>query len=53
MPLRLSSADYQNLLEVARSTHDPRQLHRAQALLSNSNFGFPVAPRLLMEADFA
>src|SRR5207249_5487564 len=33
MPLRLSSTDYQNLLEVAHSTHDPRQLHRAQALL--------------------
>jgi hypothetical protein len=23
------------------------------ALISNSNFGFPVAPRLLMEVDFA
>ena len=33
MPLRLSPTDYQNLLEVASSTHDPRQLHRAQALL--------------------
>ena len=33
MPLRLSPTDYQNLLEVAHSTHDPRQLHRAQALL--------------------
>jgi transposase len=33
MPLRLSPTDYQNLLEVAHSAHDPRQLHRAQALL--------------------
>jgi len=33
MSLRLSPTDYQNLLEVAHSTHDPRQLHRAQALL--------------------
>ena len=33
MPLRLSPADYHNLLEVAHSTHDPRQLYRAQALL--------------------
>ena len=33
MPLRLSPTDYQNLLAVAHSTHDPRQLHRAQALL--------------------
>jgi transposase len=33
MPLRLSPTDYHNLLEVAHSTHDPRQLHRAQALL--------------------
>src|SRR4030095_535567 len=33
MPLRLSPADYHTLLEVAHSTHDPRQLHRAQALL--------------------
>jgi len=33
MPLRLSPTDYQNLLAVAHATHDPRQLHRAQALL--------------------
>ena len=33
MPLCLSPTDYRNLLEVAHSTHDPRQLHRAQALL--------------------
>jgi transposase len=33
MLLRLSPTDYQNLLEVGHSTHDPRQLHRAQALL--------------------
>jgi transposase len=33
MPLPLSPADYHTLLEVAHSTHDPRQLHRAQALL--------------------
>ena len=33
MPLRLSPTDYQNLLVVAHATHDPRQLHRAQALL--------------------
>jgi hypothetical protein len=33
MPLRLSPIEYQNLVEVAHSTHDPRQLHRAQALL--------------------
>jgi transposase len=33
MSLRLSPTDYQNLLEVAHSTHDPRQRHRAQALL--------------------
>jgi transposase len=33
MSLRLSPTDYQNLLEVAQATHDPRQLHRAQALL--------------------
>jgi transposase len=33
MPLRLSPADYPTLLEVAHSTHDPRQRHRAQALL--------------------
>ena len=33
MPLRLSSTDYQNLVEVAHSTHDSRQMHRAQALL--------------------
>src|SRR5919198_1820723 len=33
MPLHFSPTDYQNLLEVAHSTHDPRQLHRAQALL--------------------
>jgi len=33
MSLRLSLTDYQNLLEVAHATHDPRQLHRAQALL--------------------
>jgi transposase len=33
MSLRLSPTDYQNLLEVAHPTHDPRQLHRAQALL--------------------
>ena len=33
MPLRLSPTDYQNLLEMAHSTHDPRQLHGAQALL--------------------
>ena len=29
----VSPTDYQNLLEMAHSTHDPRQLHRAQALL--------------------
>ena len=33
MPLRLSPTDYQNLLAVAPSTHDPRPRHRAQALL--------------------
>jgi transposase len=33
MPLRLSPTEYQNLVEVAHSTYDPRQLHRAQALL--------------------
>jgi transposase len=33
MPLRLSPADYPNLLEVAHAAHDPRQLHRAQAFL--------------------
>ena len=33
MPLRLSSLDYQNLVAVAHSTHDARQMHRAQALL--------------------
>jgi hypothetical protein len=33
MPLRLSPTDYQNLVKLAHSTHDPRQLHRAQALL--------------------
>lgn len=33
MPLRLSSTDYQNLVEVAQSAHDARQMHRAQALL--------------------
>jgi len=33
MPLHLSPTNYQNLLEVAQSTHDPRQLYRAQALL--------------------
>jgi transposase len=33
MPLRLSHAEYQRLVELARSTHDPRQLHRAQALI--------------------
>jgi transposase len=33
MPLSLSSQEYQRLLEVAHTTHDPRQLHRAQALL--------------------
>jgi transposase len=33
MPLHLSPTDYQNLLEVAHATHDPRQLHRAPALL--------------------
>lgn len=32
MPWRLSSTDYQNLVEVAHSSHDPRQMHRAQAL---------------------
>ena len=33
MPLRLSSTDYQNLVEVAHATHDSRQMHRAQAWL--------------------
>jgi transposase len=33
MLIHLSPTDYQNLLEVAYATHDPRQLHRAQALL--------------------
>jgi transposase len=33
MPLSLSPKEYQRLVEVAHSTHDPRQLHRAQALL--------------------
>jgi hypothetical protein len=33
MPLRLSPIEYHNLVEVAHSTHAPRQLHRAQALL--------------------
>jgi hypothetical protein len=33
MPLRLSSTDYQNLVEVAHSAHDARQMHRAPALL--------------------
>jgi transposase len=33
MPLRLSPTDYQNLVKMAHATHDPRQLHRAQALL--------------------
>ena len=30
MPLSLSSIDYQNLVEVAHSTHDARQMHRAK-----------------------
>jgi len=33
MPLSLSPQEYQRLVEVAHSTHDPRHLHRAQALL--------------------
>jgi transposase len=33
MPLSLSPKEYQSLVEVAHTTHDPRQLHRAQALL--------------------
>jgi transposase len=33
MPLSLSPKEYQRLIEVAHTTHDPRQLHRAQALL--------------------
>ena len=33
MLLRLSSTEYQRLVEVAHTTHDPRALHRAQALL--------------------
>jgi transposase len=33
MPLSLSPKEYQRLIEVAQTTHDPRQLHRAQALL--------------------
>jgi transposase len=33
MPLSLSSQEYQRLVEVVHTTHDPRQLHRAQALL--------------------
>jgi transposase len=33
MPFRLLPTDYQNLVEVAHSTHDPRQMPRAQALL--------------------
>ena len=30
---RLSSTEYQRLVEDAHTTHDPRALHRAQALL--------------------
>ncbi len=33
MPLSLSPKEYQMLVEVAHHTHDPRQVHRAQALL--------------------
>jgi transposase len=33
MPLSLSPKEYQRLVEVAHHTHDPRQGHRAQALL--------------------
>ena len=33
MPRSLSSQEYRRLLEVAHTTHDARQLHRAQALL--------------------
>jgi len=33
MLLRLSPTEYQKLVEVAHTTHDPRALHRAQALL--------------------
>jgi transposase len=33
MPLSLSPKEYQMLVEVAHHTHDPRQGHRAQALL--------------------
>jgi transposase len=33
MPLSLSPKEYQRLVEVAHRTHDPRQVHRAQALL--------------------
>ena len=33
MLLRLSPTAYQRLVEVAHTTHDPRALHRAQALL--------------------
>jgi transposase len=33
MPLNLSPKEYQRLIEVSQTTHDPRQLHRAQALL--------------------
>jgi transposase len=32
MPLSLSPKAYQMLVEVAHHTHDPRQVHRAQAL---------------------
>jgi hypothetical protein len=35
MPLRLSPTDYQNLLEVAHSTHDPR--HYAASLFMRCN----------------
>ena len=31
--LSLSPKEYQMLVEVAHHTHDPRQVHRAQALL--------------------
>jgi transposase len=50
MPLRLSSTDDQNLVEVAHSTHAPRQMHRAQALLwlHEGDTVDEVAPRLFV-----
>lgn len=49
MPLRLSSQEYQQLVAVAQTTHDPRQLHRAQAILwlTDGDTVEEIASRLL------